>query len=416
MRKFCLLMILLVTTLCCACGGNLYEETEKGYTNVPSVEGVCFDMPSSFLSQATAISEINPTTDYRSGAYLYKNGSNKYLLFDINGVIVAVESQTSFDLKNAKDKGTAICNDSICDVWVTEQAKLKYEEQTKGSVYKLVASVNADISITSTLYASCYGKIAVLQYGDYECAMFVGIPNATEKSLTSDQKKTLDHMVKSLTLNMDHFVSPEGSTTPETETVTTDKETESTIPSESEPTVEDTTTETIPEPETEEITSVNSTIYAPLNVGDKGELYALNNSGKGLERTNITLKKLYTGDKAVDIIKKYCETEACPYEYTDAPVGHSWHVIEYTLEKRPEELYVNIKLKGLDGETLKYRGNTISSRTYDIFYLIKETEDGYTKLYCYYAVPNGCQEYLLSCGSDTRTPNVAYYLINDYTK
>ncbi len=50
------------------------------------------------------------------------------------------------------------------------------------------------------------------------------------------------------------------------------------------------------------------------------------------------------------------KTDECPYEYSTAPEGYSWHAIEYTLSISPEDLYVDIKLVGLDGEKLKYRG------------------------------------------------------------
>ena len=142
---------------------------------------------------------------------------------------------------------------------------------------------------------------------------------------------------------------------------------------------------------------------------------ALNSSGTGLDTSYITPTQLYVGTEAIDIVKAYCRSGASSYVYEDAPDGYSWHVLEYTLETDPEELYVDIKLKGLDGEKLKFRGVTVSSRTRDIFSYCTKTESGFEKLYCYYAVPNGCMEYMIECGTRVNdTSDTACYHIKDY--
>ena len=56
--------------------------------------------------------------------------------------------------------------------------------------------------------------------------------------------------------------------------------------------------------------------------------------------------------------------------------------------------YINVKLKGLDGENLRFRGIEYSQRCFDI--QISQNE-----FYSYYAIPNGCPEYALEIGEGT---------------
>ena len=70
---------------------------------------------------------------------------------------------------------------------------------------------------------------------------------------------------------------------------------------------------------------------------------------------------------------------------------------------------MNVKVKGVDGNNLVFSGVPYSSRSYEL-----GKEDGIIR--CFYAVPVGCHEYALECGtSDTETPgvgnNAAYYHI-----
>ena len=99
------------------------------------------------------------------------------------------------------------------------------------------------------------------------------------------------------------------------------------------------------------------------------------------------------------------------HQYVDAPDGYTWHVILYSLLKPQNELYTNIKVEGLDGEHLVYKGVPCTTRTYDIIYDWSSISD----LYCYYAVPNGCKEYMLECGDRYQsTSETACFRINDY--
>ena len=466
----------IITTLlfCSGCSGNLYESNANGYTQVKSVDGVYFDMADSWLEQATAITHISEENDYSVGTYLYKNGESSYLLFNIDSIIVCVDNGSSYNFESTDSMAETLESTSLDGIWFTstDDKKLDYEESSKNGTYKMIASVNAAVSVTSELYGDFSGKLACIETGDYECSLFVGARAENYDDLSKNQKKLINHIVKSLTISDEEILSAgetEENTEASSDNITVVEPTEESEDTEIiEDTEEDVTitdenisTETeddsleateIPV-ETEEITieqdtedsNVNSEatteeaqssadnftalennqsestdtfsdIYHMLSIGATGTFQALNNTGDQFEAENITIENLYTGADAINIIKEYCNSKECPYKYEDAPAGTSWHCIEYTIDRQPTDLYANIKILGLDGELLKHRGVSYTSRTHDIFYKMTSSDGRYSKMYCYYAVPNGCKEYMLQVGDyieDANTTAACYY-INNY--
>lgn len=438
MRKnFTLLLILTIQiSFATGCGANLYDVPKKGYTQASSVRGVYFDMPTGFLEQATAITDITDDVDYSKNTFLYKNGKDTYLMFNMEGVIVAVEQGTSYNLRDAKDVKARLTETDVCEVWITGDQKISYSEQEKKGQYKLIAEAYADVSVTSTLYATCYGQFATVQYKDYECSMFVGVPCQSKDELSGTQKDTIEHIAKSLTMDIEYveyiLTAQEVESNKETTESSEITETEEVVIGTEEQGEEITTkpsdkTEEDKKNEHEESGAVSlgsnqgeavdgySDIYHMLEIGQMGILDAGAEDGKTLERTSITIQSLYTGEEAIQIIKNHCASDSALYEYEDAPAGYAWHVVEYTTKKQPDELYVNIKILGLDGEKLKFRGVPASSRTYDIFTSMVVSEEECSKLYCFYAVPNGCKEYMLECGTRVEGTSItACYKVSNW--
>ena len=105
-----------------------------------------------------------------------------------------------------------------------------------------------------------------------------------------------------------------------------------------------------------------------------------------LDRLNVELMKMQL---------ETLERESTETGTEDSTV--SSNAINDMLEhaKSQNELYTNIRIEGLDGERLKYHGISCTTRTYDMIY----DWDSTTDLYCYYAVPDGCGEYMLECGN-----------------
>lgn len=446
-KKLATLIIILsfISTFVSGCS-SLTEENKSGYTRVTVVDGVVFDMPEGYLSTATAITSISKEEDYGNESYIYKDGSENYLMFNIGYVVVAVKSNTTFGLYDALDVTDTIKNNDINGIWFApEGKKLSFEETGSASDYKMIAEVTADVSVTPTVYGNFVGKFGYVSNGNYECSMFVGMRGDKLDDLTSNQKKTIDHIVKSLqltneqtektqtdeeTIVLESEIALENTEievqiTEETETRTevSVQETEMTTEEDSEYLMEtemETEGPQIAKDNSEEsevhFMSVNSNqqetvdalysdIYHFLEVGEKGRLAAITPDGQSTDSVIIGVDKLYTGEEAEELIKELLSDSENLASYEEPQDGYSWHLIEYCLNKSTEEIYVNIKLLGLDGEKLRFRGVSIPSRTYDIFSEVEYEDYMYRKCYCYYEVPNGCKEYMLECGSritDTR--------------
>ena len=156
----------------------------------------------------------------------------------------------------------------------------------------------------------------------------------------------------------------------------------------------------------------SSDLYHMLKVGEFGDYMTLTGSGE-LEECRMEIDRLYTGADADRVLKRLLEAEGGEFE--PAAPGTSWHVVRYSLSDSPDVMYTNICLRGLDGGTRRYRGVGYSKRTRDILGEMKPGGEGYGNLYCYYAVPNGCTEYMLEAGErDGSGKSTACYLVDGF--
>lgn len=141
-----------------------------------------------------------------------------------------------------------------------------------------------------------------------------------------------------------------------------------------------------------------STIYNMLDAGQWGFAHVYQPNIKDFDTVAIRVDNVYANDEAISMIKKVCTDKQTDFNYFDAPKGCSWQVAEYEVNymksANPSDAYINIKMCGVDGKNLNYRGIKYTDRTYD---LIKNKN----KYYVFYAVPNGCSEYVLECGDGT---------------
>lgn len=160
----------------------------------------------------------------------------------------------------------------------------------------------------------------------------------------------------------------------------------------------------------EEGKAYTSNIYAMLKLKDNGLIKEYDPSTKEVVTPVITMNKVYKGETAMDMIRRYYENDKT-LNYFSPPVGCEWHIAEYKLSYAgcKSKPYINIKLKGIDGNELNYLGVSYGKRTYDM------NENGIYR--CFYAVPIGCREYALECGTGSaETHNnensAAYYHIS----
>ena len=493
------------------CGTKLYTEgTDSGYTLIKEVDGVSFGIASAVIRNATAITNISESMEFeKDQTYLYKNGESEYFLFNINSLVLAVEKDSKFGIKDAPDKAEAITSSPLLGIWFNiPKSKLEYTDNTADSVYKLMATVNAEVSVTSEIYNDFSGKLVIIDDGASEYSMFVGSAGNDFGKFDKDIQEAISYMAASLqkaapevpqagpavALGGEDPSSEEASSTEvsaepaqevadtadtgssvaetaaeeSTEAASEEISAESSAPSEDEVVVEDEVViedetgeanedgekpeeqkeepseETPSEPEKETDSEIDESIVDTIvSAPQRGDSIVLDNqknthkdddtvyessiydmlrqrnwgylsvkSGSSTETLSARIMDLKTGDDARALIKNATDNGTVPYKYFEAPAGTTWHLVK--LERAQggnTALYIDVKLVGADGKNLNFRGIKYPERTYEI--KVSDTE-----MYVYYAVPNGCPEYVLECGDgtvDSSKLKSSYYLMKKGT-
>ncbi len=504
--------IFLISTFLTGCGQmSLYSEPDASYKIVTDVPGISFAVPS-VISQATAINRISSEIEFDPDTtYSYKDGTSRYIVFNMENIVLLVEKGTDFKfdmVEEGDDKSQGLNNSSVNGTWMGKTGKnFSYSEGLDDGVYKLIADVTAEVSITKRIYGDFIGELAVVTDGTTEYALFVGVPENIYDDVVGQAGNVIETVAKSLKMTYveerkaeDTDMPDEAASIAEIEEAINDTRSDASesativdtiIPSmesskEIDEEVENSTEsaseaasdieedvividEAVDEVSTESSTEVLieastassseemvesseeekmdlekndvlkdeegnlhldnqkiankatdesyfSSIYSALSIGAKGKYSVL--SGKSTaEYADIVITRHYGQEEAIELIKEYCNSASAIYDYVEAPTGTHWEAVEYTLYKEgiEKDIYTNIKFTGLDGEKLYFKGIGYSTRTYDINYkVVKEgaTESGYI---CYFAVPNGCNEYMLVVGDAKEDMGVsvynAYYLI-----
>lgn len=496
MRKRLISAILVITLLSTLCGcKGTYASGKEGFTKIDDVEGVSFELVSDVVRNATAITNISEDMNFEPAqTYLYKDEGQAYFLFNISSIVCVVQKGTNFDFVNSSDMKESVENENILGVWFTSpRKKLDFIEEEKDGIHKFVATVTAQVTLTSNLYNDFAGKLATITDGNDEWSIFVGTIGDDYNDLDKENKEVINYMVETLNLytrpvqqeetpavelggeneiatettkeqnteSTEELTEIESETSvEETETETTIQETESNeettetteevaLEIEESTSIEESTEETgeelievkvdedksVKEPEKVDETKepvrgeaikLNnqkntlrndntvyvSTIYDMLEVGKRG--YAHVYTGKEYETANIRVDSVYTGREAEKIIRDAALNKTMIGSFFAPKDGCTWHVAHYTVNYSDcsDKGYMNVKLRGVDGENLRLRGITYTQRTY----VINDGEDTY---YCFYEVPNGCKEYVLECGEGT-VENAeagyvsAYYLVSNF--
>ena len=184
----------------CSGGEKLTEIPGNKYETIYAVDGVRFSMYKSFLTSATAVTEVSDNSDFdENGSYIYKDGENQYLFFNMNSVVVAVEKGTTFNFTTTKKKEDALENSSIMKIWLTSTEKkgLNYKESNH-EYYKLIADVDAQVAVTTNLFGDFVGELAYVRNEETEWSLFVGVPGTDpKKDITKQQKEYIAAVAKS---------------------------------------------------------------------------------------------------------------------------------------------------------------------------------------------------------------------------
>lgn len=498
MRKKLFVLVFLMASMCLltACGKNkeIYDSGEKGFAQITAVDGISFDVVSDVSRNATAITNISEDMDFEPNqTYMYKDGETQYFLFRIDSIVCVAQKGTSFGLKDAENKLDAVTKGNILGIYFTSpKKKLEFVEDEKNGVYKMVATVTAQVALTNDLYNDFAGRLAYISNGVDEWTMFVGTIGQDFRDFSDDTKEIITYMAATLSL----YEEPAAAEAPEpaislggeealssnVETVSgnsADDESDNAIIDmgedssgsdgeeqeiseneeidnepenpdgaeeaeiqeevpvvqeeiEVEVIVEENEGDTLQEESAEQSEDVEaasnsesenkaeqkpesgfvrlnnqkntvkddttvytSNIYDILDVGKLSYADVLSADASCYYRATIRADKILTGTEAEAVIKDAYNKGIVTGNYFSPPEGCCFHVIHYTVAF-PEgaDGYVNVKLRGMDGEKLRFRGISYTQRTYDI--KVSDTE-----FYAFYAVPNGCSEYVIEIGEGT---------------
>ena len=392
------------------------EESMPGYSQITDLPGTSFFVNSKFTDSATAITEISNDVELQSNQYYsYKNGKDKYILFDMNGIVVAAQKGTKFGLDKASDKEKALTSASLMNIWFSDGTK-KLDSVTSGNT--TITKVAAGVVINDALYGDFAGELVNITNGKEEWSLFVGVPGEQYSDLSNNSKKGIEAIAStfkfsntSALLDQDVYAVSVKGTNEKKKVNTTVSEVKA-----SDKGLSLSKQDTTEKKDTQK--AYSSTPYNMLSVGDNGILSAFNDTTIAYEEPIINISAIHKGQDAIDIIKRFCKTTG-DYKYTDAPAGSAWEVAEYALDYHncKAQDYVNVCLCGMDGGQLKYRGIKYEERTYDMPFEAKQNGDWIQHYYVYYAIPNGCTEYCLKAGESVSVTKdkaqAAYFKIKE---
>ncbi len=375
---------------------------KEGYEEVTAIPGVSFQINRAFISQATAVTQISEDANFLRGDYYsYKDGKNKYILFNLQQLVVAAERGTSFHFSEDNSE-SALDKSNVMGIWFTKSGKKFNSEYAKGRSESIV---NAGVVITNDLFADFSGKLVTLEDGEEEWSIFVGVPGTNYKNLSKEAKSGIDAIVNSFVLS-----NTKGDANGPTYALTISSGNVEQM-SDNRIIVEETASSNKAVAASnenkivkEEGKAYTSTIYSTLHVGDTGFANCVGDAG--YENVILRIEKIYTDGK-----------EFADQTTFQLPPGCHWEAAEYSVNysKSETDPYLNIKLVGGDGEELKYRGIKYPLRTHDADTETFKDGDWITGNIVYYAIPNECKDYVLMCG-DGNSSNKrysAYYSIHN---
>ena len=179
---------------------SLYTDAGSAYKTVTDVPGISFAVPSS-VTMATAINRIASDMEFdTSTTYSYKDGTKTYLVFNMENIVILVEKGTHFGfdmIPDGEDKSRGLSTSPIISTWLSQTGKnFSYAENVSNGVYKLIADVNAQVSITTRVFGDFTGQLAVVTDRTTEYALFIGAPTDLYGQLGSEAENIIGTVAK----------------------------------------------------------------------------------------------------------------------------------------------------------------------------------------------------------------------------
>lgn len=401
------------------------KEDNTAYKYIEDIPGCEFAVSKDRAEAATAVTEISKNVkflDYET--YSYRNGEDLYILFNMNDFIVIAKKGTSFNLSST-DVSESFANNNLQGIWFEETSKVKKKDNT------YTVEVNAEVTITNTLYNDFKGKLVTIEDSEEEWALFTGY--AYERD---DSEETVKYIASSfVTVSNEYDVTYDTVLDIDTCTVVDvaetvpQKETESSAEEVVEEVAVEEPSETVSEePDGESLSAestrrqvvedeslaYSSTKYSMLPVGSIGFMQIENEDTTYPEIAYINVIGINDSEETAKLIEEYTSNpDNKKFMMPEVPEGCHLESVEYKVRYASNERsYVNIKLMGVDGDVLRYRGLPYSSKTYDINKEITEENDWYDGYVAFFVVPNGCTEYSICAGGVPSIDQSAWYFVS----
>ncbi len=144
----------------------------------------------------------------------------------------------------------------------------------------------------------------------------------------------------------------------------------------------------------------SSNVYEMLKVGDTGSMQIVNDDLGSVETAYVRITGLYDASETQSLVDEYVSNGLAYYSEFKAPQGCHLEAVKYDVKYETiTHSYINVRIDGLDGYNLIFRGNKYDTRTYNIKWFGGEEEkDWYTGYVVFYIVPDGCVDYTLQFG------------------
>lgn len=402
--------------------------SKEGYTTIKDVPGVIFDVKKSLNDTSTAVLEVSKNIDFVDyQAYKYKNGEDIYLLFNMKQYIVVAQKGTSFHFSEMSVT-ESLSKNSLNGIWFELSGKGKNLSNVKN---RYTYEVNAQVVITNAMYGDFSGILSTLEKEGEEWSLFVGITGKQSDELLSmvtivTESFALSEIEKDepgnyeISIDNGIFTSIEEKSETENSNYAEEDDFANNDEIEKVPIIEKTPNEkgekeifevesNQKEFQKSEENAYTSSIYSMLSMGDTGYMDLRSEINSSLLGAYIRITNVYDAVQTRLLIEEYINSGDAYYTQIEAPDGCHFEAVEYEVKfATDEKSYVNISLKGFDGEELRHRGVAYSHMTYDILNKEETQSDWYKKRICFYAIPNGCREYVLKCGDNRFS---AYYHI-----
>ena len=146
-------------------------------------------------------------------------------------------------------------------------------------------------------------------------------------------------------------------------------------------------------------------LYRFVEISDTATVSAINQMTGSIDDIEVKLQSVNTVSQTETYLQQFLNSGQAYYTRHDPPAGTHWESVTYQIRPEPCSVhYTDFRVFGPDGTALSVDGVFLEERCFDIWMNVAPDPDasGWENNYIvYYAIPDGCTEYILSCGEHT---------------